>query len=100
MEKKLALHLGGYQARQKALRQKIVEASEALEKAKFARDTFRVLQVGEESAIAGRLEKLRDEVAYVSRREREAQELYRERKEELKGLTEALGVGETTNGWH
>jgi len=42
--------------------------------------------VNEEAAIGGRLEKLREEVESVSRRERWAQELYRERRDELEGL--------------
>jgi pre-mRNA-splicing factor CDC5/CEF1 len=95
IEKKLALHFGGYQARAKTLRSKIVEASSALEKAKFDLDTFRTLQIGEDAALRNRLEQLRDEVTLVTRREREAQDLYKTRKEELDGLVE----GEV-NGWH
>ncbi|KAF2842226.1 hypothetical protein M501DRAFT_1013580 [Patellaria atrata CBS 101060] len=94
VEKKLALHLGGYQQRAKALRQKLSEASEALEKAKMELDTARTAQIAEEGAIPVRLESLRDEVAFISRREREAQELYRSRKEEL----DSLPV--TVNGYH
>ncbi|KAI9790024.1 MAG: Pre-mRNA-splicing factor cef1 [Peltula sp. TS41687] len=92
MEKKLALHLGGYQQRAKTLRQKIVEAADALEKAKISLDTFRTLQISEQAAIPRRLEQLRGEVEFVAKREREAQGLYRARKEELDGLT--------VNGYH
>ncbi|KAH8696098.1 pre-mRNA splicing factor component-domain-containing protein [Talaromyces proteolyticus] len=95
LEKKLALHFGGYQARAKTLRGKIVEAASALEKANFDLDTFRTLQIGEEAALRDRLESLRDEVSLVTRREREAQELYKARKEEL----EELAAG-AVNGWH
>jgi pre-mRNA-splicing factor CDC5/CEF1 len=94
MEKKLALHLGGYQNRAKTLRQKIAEASEALGKATHSLDSFRTLQISEEAAISRRLEGLRSEVEFVSRREREAQDLYRARKEELMGLSAGM------NGWH
>lgn len=94
LEKKLALHLGGYQKRAKMLRQKIAEAAEALEKTSNSLDSFRTLQIAEEAAISSRLESLRDEVGFISRREREAQELYRRRKEELEGLV--AGV----NGYH
>ncbi|EQL31471.1 Pre-mRNA-splicing factor cef1 [Blastomyces dermatitidis] len=94
LEKKISLHNGGYQARAKTLRTKIVEANEALEKAKFELDAFRTLQLGEESGISRRLEVLRDEVTFVSRREREAQELYRSRKEELESLESGA-----VNGW-
>ncbi|KAF8850929.1 hypothetical protein BDZ45DRAFT_632391 [Acephala macrosclerotiorum] len=94
MEKKLALHLGGYQNRAKMLRQKISEASEALGKATISLDSFRTLQISEEAAISRRLESLRAEVGFVSKREREAQDLYRARKEELMSL-----IG-GTNGYH
>lgn len=94
LEKKLALHLGGYQKRAKMLRQRIAEAAEALEKATNSLDSFKTLQIAEEAAISTRLEGLREEVGFISRREREAQELYSQRKEELDSLT--AGV----NGYH
>ncbi|PQE03766.1 pre-mRNA-splicing factor cef1 protein [Rutstroemia sp. NJR-2017a BBW] len=59
-EKKLALHLGGYQQRAKMLRQKIGEASEALSKATYSLDAFRTLQISEDVAISRRLEDLRE----------------------------------------
>jgi pre-mRNA-splicing factor CDC5/CEF1 len=95
LEKKLALHFGGYQARAKTLRGKIVEFCAALEKTKIELDTFRTLQISEESALSRRLEKLRDEVTLVTRREREAQVLYKARKDELDELT-----ADSINGWH
>lgn len=98
LEKKLALHYGGYQNRAKMLRTKIIEASAALEKSKDDLDSFRTLQISEESALSRRLEKLRDEVAFVLRREREAQEVYRGRKDELDELV--AGMGAMANGWH
>ncbi|KAI8965852.1 pre-mRNA splicing factor component-domain-containing protein [Daldinia sp. FL1419] len=94
LEKKLTLHLGGYQQRAKTLRAKMGEAYEALEKANFALGAFRTLAVSEEIAAKSRLEALREEVAYVSRREREAQEAYRQTKEELDALTDGV------NGYH
>lgn len=93
-EKKLALHLGGYQQRAKMLRQKITDASDALSKAAYSLDSFRTLQISEEAAISRRLEGLRSELGFVSRREREAQELYRERTNELASLSGG------TNGYH
>jgi pre-mRNA-splicing factor CDC5/CEF1 len=89
------LHLGGYQQRAKTLRSKITEAGEALEKANFSLEAFRNLQIGEEAGIQSRLEKLRGEVEFVSRREREAQETYRLRREELQALTRGA-----PNGFH
>ncbi|OAL33787.1 pre-mRNA-splicing factor cef1 [Fonsecaea nubica] len=81
LEKKLSLHLGGYQARQKTLKQKISTVYEQIEEQRAQLDAFRTLQIGEEGALARRLERLRDEVSFVMRREREAQEEYRELKE-------------------
>lgn len=101
-EKKLALHLGGYQNRAKTLRSKIQEVSSALEKATFSLDSFRTLQVSEGAAIERRLDSLREEVGFVSKREREAQDLYRIRREELRDLEVQLaGVnGNGANGYH
>lgn len=95
LEKKLALHLGGYQKRQRMLKDKIGDASEALEKATAALSGFRTLAVSEDVAVSRRLEALRAEAGFVSRREREAQEEYRKAKDELDGL-----VGQRTNGYH
>ena len=90
LEKKLALHLGGYQTRAKSLRAKILEAGDACEKARIGLDTFRTLQIGEESALVRRLDGLREEVGFVSRREREAQEEFRSVKEEVSELEQSI----------
>jgi pre-mRNA-splicing factor CDC5/CEF1 len=90
LEKKLTLHFGGYQKRSNLLQQKIVEAFNAIEKTRMELDAARTTQISEESAISRRLEGLRDEVAFVSRREREAQDLYRARKDELDSLREPV----------
>ena len=87
LEKKLSLHLGGYKNRSEMLRKKIGEAAEALETARNALSGFRQLSVSEEAAIQRRLASLREEVGFLSRREREAQELYRKTREELTELT-------------
>jgi pre-mRNA-splicing factor CDC5/CEF1 len=86
IEKKLAVHHAGYIKRGSLLRQKIGDAFTALEQAKVDLDSQRTMQYAEETAIGRRLEGLRDEVSFVSRREREAQELYRTRRDELAGL--------------
>lgn len=93
LEKKIALHNGGYQQRAKMLRQKIIEASEALEKEEISLDTFRTLQIAEEAALPRRLEALREEYVFVQKREREAQEVYRQRMEELAGMTNGMSNG-------
>lgn len=99
LEKKIALHNGGYQARAKVLRQKIIEASEALEKEKIKLDSFRTLQIAEEAALPRRLEALREEYMFVQKREREAQEVYRRRMEELENLSHGTSNG-LSNGVH
>ena len=96
LESKLSLHLGGYQKRAKTLRQKIVEAAEALEEENRKLDTFRNLQIAEEAALVRRVEGLREEVEGVKRREWEAQQRYRrllEEQEETEG-------GRLINGFH
>ena len=90
-EKKLAKHLGGYQARSKTLREKIIEANEALERARIDLETKYIAQSNEEAAIQGRLEQQRDEVQTVLRRERAAQESYRDVRAELEGLQTVNG---------
>jgi pre-mRNA-splicing factor CDC5/CEF1 len=92
LEKKLAKLHGGYQNRAKTLREKISEAAEAFEKTSITLHAGLNAQVAERAAIPHRLEKLRDEVALVSRREREAQEEYRRVKDELDDLTVTNGV--------
>lgn len=95
LEKKLTLHLGGYQKRQKMLKDKVSDAADALDKAKVALSGFKILAINEDTAINRRLASLRDEVNFISRREREAQEEYQKAKEEL----EALRAG-NINGYH
>ncbi|KAH7080349.1 pre-mRNA splicing factor component-domain-containing protein [Paraphoma chrysanthemicola] len=90
IEKRLNTHHAGYIKRAALLRTRIGDAFGALEKAKVELDSARTMQYSEESAIGRRLESLRDEVSFVSRREREAQELYRSRKDELDSLREPV----------
>ena len=97
LEKRLALVNGGYQQRNKTLRQKIAEAYPALENEKITLDSIQTLEIAEEAALPRRLESLQEEVAFVKRREREAQELYRLRREELDAARNGNG---TVNGDH
>ncbi|CAK7199754.1 Pre-mRNA-splicing factor cef1 [Sporothrix eucalyptigena] len=94
LEKKLTVHLGGYKHRADMLRKKMTEAHGALGKARAALNGFEILAKSENQALSRRLAGLRDEVAFISRREREAQELYRANREELL----ALGGQLATNG--
>jgi pre-mRNA-splicing factor CDC5/CEF1 len=93
LEKKLAKYQGGYLARSKLLRQKISEAADALEKVSMEVDTAKSAQIAEQAAADRRLQKLLDDVAFVKKREREAQDAYRAAKQELDTL-------EMVNGRH
>ena len=86
LEKKLAKHHGGYVERGRRLRAKINEAAEFLEKTTLDTSTARTAQVAENATLQTRLEGLREEVSFVRKREREAQEVYRLRKGELESL--------------
>lgn len=86
LEKKLGLHLGGYQSRSKLLTQKIIQASQAISETKQDLESFRTLRISESDAIPRRLEGIRAEVAFLDKREREAQDIYRARREELGAL--------------
>ncbi|KAK5728677.1 Pre-mRNA-splicing factor cef1 [Elasticomyces elasticus] len=86
LEKKLGKVHGGYVARQKVLKSKIAQAAAKLETMRVEGETGRYAQVSEEVGIGERMEGLRGEVAFVARREREAQDVYRGRREELEGL--------------
>ncbi|KAJ5088313.1 Pre-mRNA-splicing factor cef1 [Penicillium angulare] len=97
LEGKLAKVHGGYQKRAKTLRSKILEASSALPKAQDDLESFRTLQISEEAAVSARLEKFREDVSFIMRREREAQELYKSRKDELDELVAGTA---TINGWY
>jgi pre-mRNA-splicing factor CDC5/CEF1 len=87
-----AKHHGGYMQRAKILTQKIGQAHAALETQRVDLDSQRSMLYAEQTAIGRRLESLREEVSFVTRREREAQELYRARRDELEGLREVNGV--------
>jgi len=76
------------------LRKKIGEAHDALFKANNALTGFTTLAISEEATVNRRLLALRDEVGFISRRERVAQELYKNNKDELEALTEGV------NGYH
>ncbi|RDA90454.1 hypothetical protein CP533_3948 [Ophiocordyceps camponoti-saundersi (nom. inval.)] len=94
-EKKLALRLGGYQKRQRLIREQILESSDALVRARNALSGYRHLAVAERVALQGRLDGLRDEVAFVAGRHREAQGRHRDVERELDLLCSGAA-----NGYH
>ena len=76
-------YLKGYEVRAKSLRQKIQERYEQCQEQGDKLEGFRNLKVGEEAGLEARLERLREEVGIVARREREAQEEFRKVKERM-----------------
>ncbi|KAF1939557.1 hypothetical protein EJ02DRAFT_381625 [Clathrospora elynae] len=90
IEKRLTTHHAGYIKRSNLLKEKIGDAFAALEKTKDDLNTARIAQYNEEEAVRRRPESLREEVQFITKREREAQELYRSRKEELENLQEPV----------
>ncbi|GAO16785.1 uncharacterized protein UV8b_06782 [Ustilaginoidea virens] len=102
LQERLALRLGGYQKRQKMLKDKLGGAADALEKARDALSAFKTLAVSEDVGIERRLQALRDEVTHVTRREREAQDEYRRVRDELDALRAGAvaGGGDGRNGYH
>lgn len=77
-EQKLKTLLGGYMARQKAMKKKVVEGYKSLLEEREKLEAYEQLRVSEEAGLLYRLEKAREEVSKVVRREREVQEEYRE----------------------
>jgi pre-mRNA-splicing factor CDC5/CEF1 len=72
--------------REKLLIRKIGEAAQAIAATKRDLDCFRTLRISEADAIPRRLGALKEEVEFVEKREREAQEVYRRTREEVEGL--------------
>ncbi|CEH15710.1 cdc5 protein [Ceraceosorus bombacis] len=89
-EKRLGKILGGYQARSKALSDKIKETSNALVEASVERAAFERLQEDEGPGMAERTEKLMKEVRMLENRENEAQAKYRDMDEERRRVQAAV----------
>lgn len=89
LEQRLVKLQTGYMLRSNMLRQKINEAADFLAKTSIDVDVKRIAAAAEEAGLNERLDKIRDEVNVVARREREAQGTFRERKEELNSLLTA-----------
>lgn len=82
-EQKLKVLLGGYMARQKALKKKVSDTHQSLLEERERLRAFEDLRIAEEAGLKSRLEKLREEVGGVVRREREVQDEYREVRDRL-----------------
>lgn len=85
-EMRLGKLLGGYQARSKALGESVTQGYRTLEERAVEQAAFARLQANEETAIQERQRALETEVATLERRERMAQDTYRERDEARRAL--------------
>ncbi|KAK8845470.1 pre-mRNA-splicing factor CEF1 [Kwoniella newhampshirensis] len=81
-EKKLAKQLGGYQALNAKARKSIIETMEEIHSTQRDLKTFMMLKGLEEAGAPGRLEKIREEVSILERRERDLQARYAELNDE------------------
>lgn len=80
--KKLTKQLGGYQAINAKAKQNIIEAMEEIQTTQRELESYMMLKGMEEAAAPGRLEKKREEVAILERRERDLQARYAELNDE------------------
>lgn len=77
-EKKLGKQLGGYQTLNEKAKKAIVDVMEEIHQTKRDMETFLMLKGIEEAAAPARLEKIREEVAVLEKRERDLQARYAE----------------------
>lgn len=89
-EKKLAKQLGGYQALNAKARKGILDAMEEIQAAQRDLETFKMLRVMEEAAAPARLEKKREEVGVLEKRERDLQARYAEINDERRALVDSI----------
>ncbi|KAJ1820160.1 Pre-mRNA-splicing factor cef1 [Coemansia sp. RSA 2598] len=78
IEKKLAVTLGGYQARSRMLDEKILAAYREYEQAELETRAFSALYAGEQAIIPARIEKAQEELRAVETLERSLQAEYQE----------------------
>ncbi|MBW0539492.1 hypothetical protein O181_079207 [Austropuccinia psidii MF-1] len=82
VEKKLSKLIGGYEARSKTLGEKLLAGVSQLDRCHIELASFERLETNEEGAAQRRVEKLEEEVQSLTRRGREAQDIYKELTEE------------------
>ncbi|KAJ1901793.1 Pre-mRNA-splicing factor cef1 [Kickxella alabastrina] len=76
VEKRLGVVLGGYQARSKAIAEKIGCAYEGFERAQMDARAFAALHAAEQATVPGRLQRSQEEVEQIEARERMLQTEY------------------------
>jgi pre-mRNA-splicing factor CDC5/CEF1 len=88
--KKLTKQLGGYQAINTKAKQSIIDTMEEIQNTNRELESYMMLKTMEESAAPGRLEKKREEVAILERRERDLQARYAELNDERRSRLVAI----------
>ncbi|WVF66189.1 pre-mRNA-splicing factor CEF1 [Kwoniella sp. CBS 6097] len=89
-EKKLAKQLGGYQVLNAKAKKSILDVMEEIQQAQRDLETFTMLRTIEEAGAPARVEKIREEVAVLERRERDLQSRYAELNDERREKTAAI----------
>ena len=90
VEKKLAKQLGGYQVLHAKVRRSITDTMDEIHATQRELETFLMLKGMEEAAAPGRLEKKREEVTVLERRERDLQARYAELNDERREKVAAI----------
>ena len=99
IEKRLGKQLGGYQAINAKTRKGILDTMEEIQATKRELETFLMLRGMEEAAVPSRLEKKREEVGKLERRERDLQSSYADLNDERRALQEKIDqVGPLCSG--
>ena len=93
-EKKLNVTLGGYQARSKALTQKMADLFGELQRGDVDHESFSRLRINENAAGPARVESLKEEVDKLARRERTLQDRYAELVSERRDVEERITAQE------
>ncbi|KAJ2464791.1 Pre-mRNA-splicing factor cef1, partial [Coemansia sp. RSA 2322] len=92
-EKRLAVTLGGYQARSKTLDGKIAESYKAFEQARLDTEAFGALYAVEKAIIPARIEKAETELRSIEARENILQREYQELIERRNALSATVASG-------
>lgn len=93
--KKLTKQLGGYQVINTKAKQNILETMEEIQKTQRELESYTMLKAMEEAAAPARLEKKREEVAILERKERDLQARYAELNDERRERLAAIEQLET-----
>ncbi|XKL60760.1 hypothetical protein PGB90_007817 [Kerria lacca] len=94
LERKLKIHLGGYQSKAQLLTKQFNDLQDQIEKACIELSTFKHLQKQEEMAIPRRIQALEDDVRRQMERESQLQKQYSELRQQLQEMDEGWKIFE------